>query len=241
MMILQHFSYVKSNVLCKWLNILRKWYVIVFTPKNSLLQRSILLWPPGPPPPPTLPANWPCQPSYPASHPTMPATRPCPPPCPASLPSLPASAFPACLPVLLMYDCVAHVVRACTILVLLQRPYVWGASPIATPLISYIPNVKSYLPPLNIRCTPSKILCNPSNILCTPSDILPTPSNIVCTPSNFLCTTSNIQRKPYLWWPDWHCSRHAGPSRAVAFSATSGSACLPLQCGAHGQNARRSD
>ena len=237
MMILQHFSYVKSNVLCKWLNILRKWYVIVFTPENSLLQRSILLWPPGPPPHPTQPANWPCQPSYPASHPTRPATRPCPPPCPASLPSLPA--FPACL-----YDGVALVVRACTILVLLQRPYVWGAagaSPIATPLISYIPNVKSYLPPLNIRCTPSKILCNPSNILCTPSDILPTPSNIVCTPSNFLCTTSNIQRKPYLWWPDWHCSRHAGPSRAVAFSATSGSACLPLQCGAHGQNARRSD
>ena len=38
-----HFSYIKSNVLCKWSNILRKCYIIMFTPVNSLLQRSIQL------------------------------------------------------------------------------------------------------------------------------------------------------------------------------------------------------
>ena len=35
-----HFSYVKSNIECNWLNILRKYYVIMFAPKHSLLLRS---------------------------------------------------------------------------------------------------------------------------------------------------------------------------------------------------------
>ena len=55
------FPYVKSNIVCKWLNILRKFYVIMFTPEHSLLQRSIPLRPPGPPP-------------HPARHLTLPAT-----------------------------------------------------------------------------------------------------------------------------------------------------------------------
>ena len=59
-----HFFYVKSNILRKWLNILRKFYVTMLTPKHSLLRRSIPLRPPGPPP-------------HPARHPTpnRPAVR----------------------------------------------------------------------------------------------------------------------------------------------------------------------
>ena len=58
-----HFSYVKSNILCKWLNMLRN-YVharTFFTPKIH-------------PPPITLPATLPGPP------PILPATRPGPPP-----------------------------------------------------------------------------------------------------------------------------------------------------------------
>ena len=73
-----HFFYAKSNILCKWSNILRNFYVTMFTPEHSLLRRSIPLRPPGPPP-------------HPARHPTRPATRPGPPPHPARHPTLRAT------------------------------------------------------------------------------------------------------------------------------------------------------
>ena len=45
------FFYVKSNILSKWSNILRKFYVTMFTPEHSLLRRfTPPLLPPGPPP-----------------------------------------------------------------------------------------------------------------------------------------------------------------------------------------------
>ena len=90
-----HFSYVKSKILLKWLNILRKFYVAMFTPEHSLLRRSIPLQPSGQPPHqtrlPTLPASDlattpPCPPPYPARqghNPTRPASlprQPCQPP-----------------------------------------------------------------------------------------------------------------------------------------------------------------
>ena len=96
-----HFSYVKSYILRKWLNILSKFYKTMFTIEQSLLQRSIPLQPPG-------------QPPHPASHPAPPATRPCLPPDPAchsTLPSTPPClpAFPDSLARLLSHDCVASV------------------------------------------------------------------------------------------------------------------------------------
>ena len=60
-----HFSYVKSNILWKWLNMLRN-YVharTFFTPKIH-------------PPPITRPATRPCPPPDPARHQTRPATHP---------------------------------------------------------------------------------------------------------------------------------------------------------------------
>ena len=67
-----HFSYVRSNILCKWLNILHQFYVTMFTPEHSLLPRSIPLLPPYQPPHPACP----CPPPHPALHPTLPATPP---------------------------------------------------------------------------------------------------------------------------------------------------------------------
>ena len=61
-----HFSYVKSNIL-------RKYYVTMFTPEHSLLRRSIPLLPPG-------------QPSHQARLPTQPAPGP---PDPAPPPTQP--------------------------------------------------------------------------------------------------------------------------------------------------------
>ena len=134
-----HFSYVKSNILCNWLNILGKHYLIVFTPENSLPRRSSQLRPPGLPP-------------YPASHLTQPATRPClpfglsPPPVTACLPSLPA--FPTCLPILLRHEGVANVAR------------LWCHP---RPLVKAVcMRCKSKCNPLIILHTPSIILLNPT-------------------------------------------------------------------------------
>ena len=135
-----HFFYVQSNILCKWLNILSKFYVTVLTgnPEYSLLWRSIPLQPP-------------CPPSDPAHHPTLPDTLPCPPQHPASqwqpphhvgLPSqtaLPASSATTASGALR---------RASAILVLLQRLCVGSASQCET--LS------------NILHTPSNFLHNPS-------------------------------------------------------------------------------
>ena len=62
-------SYIKLNILCKWLNILHKFYVTMCTPENSLPWRSIPLW---------LPCQHPQSSVIPhqASHPTWPATPP---------------------------------------------------------------------------------------------------------------------------------------------------------------------
>ena len=86
-----HFSYVKSNILCKWLKMLRN-YVharTFFTPK---IHPHPITWPatrPGPPPDqasqPTRPAT------HPARHPTLPATPPSLPPHPACCHTLPAT------------------------------------------------------------------------------------------------------------------------------------------------------
>ena len=93
-----HFSYVKSKILLTWLNILRKFYVAMFTPEHSLLWRSIPLQPSGQPPHPTrlptLPASRPGH--HPARHPTLPARA-------ATPPALPA--FPDSLASLLSYAC----------------------------------------------------------------------------------------------------------------------------------------
>ena len=145
----------------------------MFTPDYSLLQRSIPLLPlptlpaspPGPPPGghPTLPATRPCPPPHQACHHTLPTTAPCPPPHPACLPSLAvltaSSATTASLALL----------RACAVLVLLQRLCWCGASQRATPS--------------NILRTPSKVLCTRHS---TPSKILHTSSKILCIPSNIL-------------------------------------------------------
>ena len=71
-----HFSYVKSKILRRWLNILHN-YVhsrTFFTLKIHPPQTTM----PAPRPP--LPATRPCPPPDPACHPTLPATPPCPPP-----------------------------------------------------------------------------------------------------------------------------------------------------------------
>ena len=93
--------YVKSNILRKRSNILRIFFVTMFTPEHSLLRRSTPLLPPAiptgqpldtarHPTVPTQPATRPAPPPYPASYPTRNAISPSPPPHPASLPSLTA-------------------------------------------------------------------------------------------------------------------------------------------------------
>ena len=72
------------KILHKWLNILHKFYVTMFTPEHSLPQRST-------PPPTTWPAFPPVQSPDPARHLTLPATLPGPPPHPAAT-------HPVCLP-----------------------------------------------------------------------------------------------------------------------------------------------
>ena len=113
-----HFFHVKSNILCKRSNILRKFYVTMFTPEHSLFRRSIPLLPPGPQYHParlpTLPASPPCRPAHPARQPTQPATRTCPPSHQAHHPSKPATspcqpAFPDSPALLLSQDSVARV------------------------------------------------------------------------------------------------------------------------------------
>ena len=134
-----HFSYVKSNILRKWLNMLCN-YVharTFFTPKIH-------------PPPITRPATRPGPPPDPARHPTRPATHPPSHPArhptqPATPPSLPP--HPACDP-----THVAHSARATTasrslrragaVLVVLRRLYVWGEGHV----IMYIPYPKYYVP-----------------------------------------------------------------------------------------------
>ena len=130
-----HFSYVKSNILHRWLNILHN-YVhtrTLFTPKIH-------------PPLITQPATWPGQPPDPASHltllatdlahhPTLPATPPCPPPHPACDPTLPALSALATTASWLLW-------RASAALVVLRRLYVWGEGH----LMIYIPYLISYVP-----------------------------------------------------------------------------------------------
>ena len=143
----------KSNILCKWSNILGKFYATMFTPGHSSPRRYIPLQPPG-------------QPSHQALLPTLPTTPPGPPSHiarPTCQPALPASTATTVSQALQ---------RASAVLVLLQRLCVWGASQRATP--SNILHTQS-----NILCTPSKILCTPSKILCAPSNILCTLSDIL--------------------------------------------------------------
>ena len=144
-----HFSYVKSNILRKWLKMLRN-YVHA---RTFLLRRSIPLRSPGPPPDQ-------------ARHPTRPATPPCPPPHPAGLHSR------AVLPASSATTASLALRRACAVLALLQRLCVCGASKRATP--SNILHT-----PSNILRTPSDILRTPSKILHTPSKILHNPSKIL--------------------------------------------------------------
>ena len=90
-----HFSYVKSNILCKWLSMLCKFLVTMFTPEYSLLQRSesILLQPPCLTQTPIMSTNLPasptCQHPHPARHPTLPATPLCQQSFPDSVPCCP--------------------------------------------------------------------------------------------------------------------------------------------------------
>ena len=141
-----HFSYVKSKVLRRWLNILRN-YVhsrTFFTPKIH-------------PPPTTRPARPlarsprpPGQPPDPARHPTQPATtRPATPPCLPAFPDSLASGMTAS----------RALRRASAVLILLQWLCVWGASQRATPS--------------NILHIPSNILCIPSKKICIPSFYVP--------------------------------------------------------------------
>ena len=133
-----HFSYLKSNILSKWSNILCKFYITKFTPVHSSPRRYIPLQPPG-------------QPSHQALLPTLPTTPPGPPSHiarPTCQPALPASSATTVSQALQ---------RASAVLVLLQRLCVWGASQRATP--SNILHTQS-----NILCTPSKFLCTPSEI-----------------------------------------------------------------------------
>ena len=142
-----HFSYITSNILQKWSNVLHKHYVsgrirkyYVTTPEHSLLRRSIPLQPSAGCPP-SHPASLPTLPALPPSlalHTTRPTTPPSPPPHSACLPSLTA-----------LLSCSATTAsralrRASAVLIHLQRLNVWGASQSATPS--------------NILHTPSNIL-----------------------------------------------------------------------------------
>ena len=103
-----HFFYIKWNIPRKCLNNLHKFYITIFTPEHSLLQRSIPSY--HPPCHPTLPASPPC----PAHHLAWPATAPGPPQHPARHSTLPATppcwpAFPGSLACLLSHDRVASV------------------------------------------------------------------------------------------------------------------------------------
>ena len=130
-----HFSYVKSNILCKWLNMLRN-YVHARTFFTLKIHPPPITRPatrPGPPPDPARHPSGP--PSHQARHPTQPATPPRLPP------------HPACEP-----THVAHSARATTaslslrcagaVLVVLRRLYVWGEGH----LIIYIPFPKYCVP-----------------------------------------------------------------------------------------------
>ena len=142
-----HFLYVKSNILCKWSNILRKFYVTLFTSEHSLLQRSIPLQPPCPPTHPaslqTRPATRPGPPGPPpdqARHSTRPATQPGPSPLPAGLPSR------AVLPASSATTASLAMRRSCAVLVLLQRLCV-GQVNVLTPPIFYVSHLIFYVPP----------------------------------------------------------------------------------------------
>ena len=173
-----HFSYIKSKILCRWLNILR-YHVhsrTFFTPK---------IHPPlttRPPPPPlarhqTLPATRPGPPPHttspgppphPASHSTLPATPPCQPP------------HPAC-PLSLGHDSVAIVVTrwcspCCSAKAVTVYVWVRGHLIIYVPyLISYVPYLIFYIPYL-IFYVPCLIFYEPFLIIYAPYLIFYVPS-----------------------------------------------------------------
>ena len=103
-----HFSYVKSNILRRWLNILRNYvhsrtfFTLKIHPPPTTLPAPLPLPATRPGPPPDLPAT------RLASHPTLPDTPPCQPPHPAHHPILPA-AFPDSLAHLVSHDGAASV------------------------------------------------------------------------------------------------------------------------------------
>ena len=146
-----HFSYVKSKILCRWLDILRNYD----HSRILITQKVHPLLPPGQPPPPLPPAPA----RHPARHPTWPSIPPCTPPPGPPGPATPHAGLPSqtALPASSATTALQALRRAGAVLVLLQRLCVWGASQ---------------------RATPSNILHTPSNILCTPwpSNILRTPS-----------------------------------------------------------------
>ena len=156
-----HFFYVKSNILRKWSNILRKFYVTMFTPEHSLLRRSIPFGPPGPPrpaPDPAYPPHPAAPPPHPAPHPTLPASNP---------PALPSSTGTTASQALQ---------RACSLLVLLPRR---GASQCATSsnILQtlqkfYIPHLKFYTHPPKIYVPYPKIYVPHLKFYITPSNIL---------------------------------------------------------------------
>ena len=181
----------------------------MFTPENSLLQRSKQLLST-------------CPPSHPASHPTRPSTRPCQPPDPASHQSLLSKpflarhaallAFPACLPSLPSCQSSSGTVKqtlqgASAVLSSCKGCMCGMWAKVQSPNISYTHFLISCPPP-----PPPNILCIPFNSLCTLSNILLTlpkfcVTHLIHTPlaSNILYTTSilgnpsNILCKPYVW------------------------------------------
>ena len=159
-----HFSYVKSKILCRWLDILRNYD----HSRILITQKVHPLLPPGQPPPPlppaparhpTRPATRPDPPTHPARHPTWPSIPPCTPPPGPPGPATPHAGLPSqtALPASSATTALQALRRAGAVLVLLQRLCVWGASQ---------------------RATPSNILLTPSNILHTPSKVLPALSKI---------------------------------------------------------------
>ena len=165
-----HFFYVKSKILRMWLIILCNFYVTMFRPEHSLLRRSIPLLPPCPHP--TLPATRPYPRSHPACHSTLPSTPPC---LPATTPCQPSATTASWA-----------WRRACAVLVVLLRLYVWGEVNLQPHPIFYTHHLISYIPYSNILLILSNILRTLSNILLTLSKILHTLSKILCTLSKII-------------------------------------------------------
>ena len=84
-----HFSYVKSKILCRWLDILRNYD----HSRILITQKVHPLLPPGQPPPPPPPGPGP--PPDPTRHPTRPTNPPCPSSHLALHPTLHATTRPA--------------------------------------------------------------------------------------------------------------------------------------------------